>query len=77
MATGAKKPRKKVTRKAKKVAKPSFPKRVWQGLKKPLLIFSAVAVFSLACYIGYLDYTVRKQLKVNDGLFQRVFTQVL
>jgi len=63
MATGEKKPRKKVTRKAKKVAKPSFLKRVWQGLKKPLLIFSAVAVFSLACYIGYLDYTVRKQFE--------------
>jgi len=43
------------------VVKPSLSKRMWNGLKKPLLIFSAVAVFVLACYIGYLDYTVRKQ----------------
>jgi len=61
--TAAKKPRKKVTRKAKVIAKPSLPKRVWHSLKKPLLIFSAVAVFVLACYIGYLDYTVSKQFE--------------
>ncbi|MCF7972036.1 MAG: hypothetical protein K9L22_12830 [Methylococcaceae bacterium] len=47
-----KKPRKRVVRKVKPVVKPSLSKRVWHGLKKPLLISSAVAVFVLACYIG-------------------------
>jgi penicillin-binding protein 1B len=32
-------------------------------LKKPLLIFLATATFVLACYIGYLDYTVRRQFE--------------
>ncbi|SCN46741.1 hypothetical protein BAZMOX_53679_0 [methanotrophic endosymbiont of Bathymodiolus azoricus (Menez Gwen)] len=34
-----KKPRKKARRKRKSIAKPSLWKRLWQGLKKPLLIF--------------------------------------
>lgn len=58
-----KKPRKKARRKRKSIAKPSLWKRLWQGLKKPLLIFLATATFVLACYIGYLDYTVRRQFE--------------
>lgn len=58
-----KKPRKKARRKRKSIAKPSLWKRLWQSLKKPLLIFLATATFVLACYIGYLDYTVRRQFE--------------
>jgi len=49
--------------KAKPKKKNSLLKSLWLRLKKPLLIASAISIFILACYVGYLDYTVRKQFE--------------
>lgn len=49
--------------KAKPAQKLSLVKRIWALIKFPLLKFFAAFVFVFACYLGYLDYTVRKQFE--------------
>ncbi len=51
--------------KAKPKAKqqPSLIKKFWLLIKFPLLKFVALSVFVFVCYLGYLDYTVRKQFE--------------
>ena len=59
-----KKPRKPRTKAGKKAKqKPSIVKKIWQLIKAPLLKLFALFVFVFACYLGYLDYTVRKQFE--------------
>ncbi len=48
-------------RKPKAPPKPSWWKRLWRYIKKPVLISVATLTFVFVCYLGYLDYTVRKQ----------------
>ncbi|NOR80394.1 MAG: penicillin-binding protein 1B [Methyloprofundus sp.] len=55
------KPRAKAIAKVKQ--KPSLVKKIWPLIKVPLLKASAIFVFVFACYLGYLDYTVRKQFE--------------
>ncbi len=55
------KPKAKVKSKAR--IKPSLVKKLWLLIKIPLLKFSAICVFIFACYVGYLDYTVRQQFE--------------
>ena len=55
------KPKARVKPKAKQ--KPSVVKKIWQLVKVPLLKFCALFIFVFACYLGYLDYTVRKQFE--------------
>lgn len=58
-----------VTKKPRKSRKTSTKVKLtrWQKitacLKKPLLISFASLVFLFSCYIGYLDYTVRRQFE--------------
>ncbi len=54
---------KKRTQRAKAKQNNSTAKKIWQWLKFPLLKFFALFVFIFACYLGYLDYTVRKQFE--------------
>lgn len=57
------KPRQSVKRKAKAKQKLSFLGKLWSVIKKPVLQFFALFVFVFICYLGYLDYTVRKQFE--------------
>ncbi|NOQ17583.1 MAG: penicillin-binding protein 1B, partial [Methyloprofundus sp.] len=54
------KPRK---RKPKAKPKQSWLKRLWRHIKKPVLVSVATLAFVFICYLGYLDYTVRKQFE--------------
>ncbi len=57
-ASKVSKPRK---RKPKAKPKQSWLKRFWRHIKKPVLVSVATLAFVFFCYLGYLDYTVRKQ----------------
>ena len=50
-------------RKSRAKKKPSILGRVWQSIKNPVLKLSALLIFVFICYLGYLDYTVRKQFE--------------
>jgi len=50
-------------RKSRAKQKPSILGKVWQSIKKPVLKLSALLIFVFICYLGYLDYTVRKQFE--------------
>lgn len=58
-----KRPVKTAKRKTKAKQKPSFLKKIWLLIKKPMLKFCALLVFVFVCYLGYLDYTVREQFE--------------
>ncbi len=61
----ARKPRVQGKRKTRARAKqkPSVVRKLWHLFKAPLLKLCAVFVFVFVCYLGYLDYTVRKQFE--------------
>lgn len=56
----------KATSKRKSKAKTkqrSMVNKIWHLIKMPLLKLCAILLFIFVCYLGYLDYTVRKQFE--------------